>query len=428
MAITLAWIVIGALAGLSVMQSVFVWLHCRFVRSTSGNSNNGKSETPLDEEYTPEVAVLLCLRGRDPSLSRCLQGLIGQSYDNFKIHIAVDDSKDLALKDAQSFFQTNNWNRFAVHVIQDHSKHCSLKCSAIVTAALEIDNSAEHDSADVIALVDADAIADPNWLRDLISPLADDTVGAATGNRWFSPPSSSLGSAIRWAWNAAAVPQMTVYEIPWGGSLAIKRSTISSCELLEKWSNAFCEDTMLKNVLKQNGLKVERVPSLILNNDESTTLPGAFHWIVRQMLTVRIHHRDWASVLIHGLFIGLVLILTAIATLTLFAGGEYSMAIGLLTCFLLFELCNFGLLSAVESANLAALEGRGNKVNRTKPTTRLVSILLTQLLHPVAVLNAAFARKVAWRGIEYKILPGKKIQMVKYEPFDDSNSNADSIN
>ena len=33
MAITLGWIVFAALVGLAVMQSLYVWIHCRFLES-----------------------------------------------------------------------------------------------------------------------------------------------------------------------------------------------------------------------------------------------------------------------------------------------------------------------------------------------------------------------------------------------------------
>ena len=277
-----------------------------------------------------------------------------------------------------------------------------------MTAVLELDESAEDDSVEVIALVDADAVTDRNWLRDLVAPLGNPDVGASTGNRWFAPEKSGLGSEVRKAWNAAAVAQMTFYQIAWGGSLAIKRSTITDCELLEEWSTAFCEDTMLTGALKRNGLRVERVPNLILSNNETTTLGGAFHWIVRQMLTVRLHHRDWPLVFLHGVVSGAVILAAIVSIAILFASGASGLASGLLVCFLLFEVCNFGLVTAIESANVSAISSRGSNVRRTSFVSRVVTIPITQILHPIAVFKAAITRKVTWRGIEYEIGRGQE--------------------
>ena len=417
MAVILGWIVLGSLLGLAVMQSIYVWLHCRFVASS----------LEVEQAYQPEVAVLLCLRGRDPSLGDCLQGLVSQNYDSFSIHVIVDHEQDLALQDAKNFFEANGWEKFRVHVLKDHSKHCSLKCSAIVTAVLEIDESTLEEEVEVIALIDADAVADKNWLSDLVGPLSKPDVGASTGNRWFAPKISNLGSEVRKAWNAAAVAQMTFYKIPWGGSLALKCSTINDCDLLEKWSHAFCEDTMLTNVLKSNELRIERIPNLILSNDESTSLSGTFHWIVRQMLTVRLHHRDWPLVLLHGLFSGAVLLAAVFSIAILIVAGVNGLAAGLLAGLVLFEVINFGLITAIENANVAAIASRGIAVSKTSLLSRMLTIPITQVLHPIAVLKAALTKKVSWRGIEYMIGRKKTIEMIEYQPFDASNDTSNSI-
>ena len=38
----------------------------------------------------PEIAVLLPLRGADPSLEACLKGLLAQDYPTYQIHIVID--------------------------------------------------------------------------------------------------------------------------------------------------------------------------------------------------------------------------------------------------------------------------------------------------------------------------------------------------
>ena len=103
MAITLGWIVLGCLIALAVMQSIYVWLHCRFVLSPPQTAN----------DFQPQIAVLLCLRGRDPSLADCLKGLVNQDYDSFSIHVIVDHEHDLALEDARNFSKQAAGRSFA---------------------------------------------------------------------------------------------------------------------------------------------------------------------------------------------------------------------------------------------------------------------------------------------------------------------------
>ena len=116
----------------------------------------------------------------------------------------------------------------------------------------------QEKTPEIIALVDADALVAPDWLNRLVTPLQSinapesktaASIGATTGNRWFEPTANNLGSRFRAAWNAAALPQMQIYRVAWGGSLALKLTTIEQCDLLDRWSQAFCEDAMLADVL-----------------------------------------------------------------------------------------------------------------------------------------------------------------------------------
>lgn len=403
------WIVLGTLVGFALVQSIYVWLHCRFLKSNVVAS--------FDDSYAPKVAVVLCVRGLDPSLVRCLAGITLQDYTNYEIHIAADNQQDPALQTALEFFVNEDLPPPTVHVLTEHSPSRSLKCSAMIGAVSELE-----DSIDVVALIDADAVVDRDWLNDLVKPLADPAVGATTGNRWFAPARKNFAAAVRQAWNAAAVCQMTAYQIPWGGSLAIKRSTIDRCELLEHWSKAFCEDTMLTKILKTNQLKMVRVPGLVVINDESTTMAGTYQWIVRQVLTVRLYHRDWPLVLLHGTFLASCMIAVLIAIVLLFYNDEPKLGILLLVLLVVFEIGYAGLFAAIQAANLNAVnQRRGPTFIAGSTGAGIRAFLATQLLYPIAVFSAATAKRVSWRGVEYRIGPGKKITMIEYHPYADSS-------
>jgi cellulose synthase/poly-beta-1,6-N-acetylglucosamine synthase-like glycosyltransferase len=404
MVIVFGWIALGTLVGLALMQSIYVWLHCRFLQS------NVTAE--FDESFVPKVAIVLCLRGSDPSLVGCLGGLVQQDYPNYEIHVVADDKQDPALETVREFFSSQE-HPPTILVLTEHSESRSLKCSAIIGAISELD-----DSIEVVALIDADAVADRNWLKDLVRPLADNSIGATTGNRWFEPESKNFAAEVRQAWNAAAICQMTFYSIPWGGSLAIKRSTIDQCRLLDHWSSSFCEDTMLTRILKANQLRMVRVPDVVLANEESATMAGTFRWIVRQLLTVRLYHRDWPLVFAHGIFLGFCWVAVPIAMVWLFFNGETKLGGLLLLAFLLFEIGYAGLFAAIRGANLRAIHRTSSTVPRVRSSgAGMPAILVTQLLYPVAVLTAATAKNVSWRGIDYAIGPGNKVKMLGYRPY-----------
>ena len=54
------------------------------------------ADPPLLEAELPEVAVLMPLRGADPSLRHCLRGLLQQDYPCYSIRIILDCPSDPA--------------------------------------------------------------------------------------------------------------------------------------------------------------------------------------------------------------------------------------------------------------------------------------------------------------------------------------------
>ena len=57
--------------------------------------NRHRVNVATDEEL-PKAAVLLCLRGADPSLPTCLRRLLRQDYPDYELFVAVDSKSDPA--------------------------------------------------------------------------------------------------------------------------------------------------------------------------------------------------------------------------------------------------------------------------------------------------------------------------------------------
>jgi cellulose synthase/poly-beta-1,6-N-acetylglucosamine synthase-like glycosyltransferase len=245
-------IVLIGLVGLTILH---IYLTSVFVSSLRSTYRSGMPEAQL-----PKVAIALCLRGADPFLSQCLQALLKQNYPNYELKIIVDSLQDPAWEIASKISQQT---AIPVQIEPLRIRHqtCSLKCSSLIQAVSDLDEDCE-----VIALVDADTIPHPNWLRELVSPLENSEIGATTGNRWYVPVGNHWGTFCRYIWNVVAVGQMYIYQIPWGGSLAMKTELFRQTPLLKQWEQAFCEDTMLLPTLQKLGLKLETVPSLIMVN------------------------------------------------------------------------------------------------------------------------------------------------------------------
>lgn len=412
------WCSIGFLASLVALQAAYVVLYLRFLRSGVTSA----SEEMLFQDTPPNVAVILCLRGADPSLPACLESLMGMNGE-FQLHLAFDDRDDPAYPLCQRLLADHADVHY--HVNQDHGKNRSLKCSSIIATILDLD-----ESIDIVALVDADAVVERDWLQTLIEPLSNPSIGATTGNRWFAPTAGGIGSTLRKVWNAAALPQMSLYQIPWGGSLAIRRDVIDQCELLHHWSVAFCEDTMLSGVLAEHGFRTERIPDLIIVNQESTSVRDAVFWIGRQLLTVKLYHRRWTWVLLHALLGAICLFVPPlIALYFLITFHFYNMAI-VAFAWLMAQLINLVLVQLIEFGNRGAILRRNSRQTREPKGTAqrdfgplcitptgLIAFFLLQILYPFLAIGAAFQQRVRWRGVDYRIATKGRIEMVEYRRY-----------
>jgi cellulose synthase/poly-beta-1,6-N-acetylglucosamine synthase-like glycosyltransferase len=47
-----------------------------------------------ETSYTPKTAVILSLRGPDPFVRRCLDGLLTQDYPGYTVFIVIDHAED----------------------------------------------------------------------------------------------------------------------------------------------------------------------------------------------------------------------------------------------------------------------------------------------------------------------------------------------
>jgi len=369
----------------------------------------------LEDDLAPKAVVILCLRGGDPFLGDCLQGLLRQDYPNFEVRVVVDHSDDPAHRYVAEAVQALGATNVTVEVLQNKRETCSLKCSSLLQIVNSLDESYEF-----VAQIDADTIAHPSWLRELATALQDERVGAATGNRWYMPGSPTVGSLVRYTWNAAAIVQMYWYHVAWGGTLAIKTRVFRETDILEKWGQAFCEDTMVFGVLKKMGLRVAFVPSLMMINREECDVGGYFSWVCRQLLTARLYHPSWLAVAGHGVATTIVPIAALALSIVALAAGNHQAAIWSALALLLYEASIALLLIPMELAvrRIATTRGEPSNWLSLGGLLKCLAIMpVTQGVYAVALAKASFLRVTVWRGITYHIRGPQEIRMEEYCPY-----------
>jgi cellulose synthase/poly-beta-1,6-N-acetylglucosamine synthase-like glycosyltransferase len=372
----------------------------------------------LADELCPKAAVVLCLRGGDPFLRECLQALLHLDYPRYEVHVVIDHPDDPSRPVVDDVLRQEQVPHVHVQTLTERRENCSLKCSSVVQAVSRLD-----DSFAIFAQTDADTIVHPTWLRELATALADDRVGAATGNRWYMPGDATWGTLVRMLWNSAAVISMYWYSIAWGGTLAVKLEALREGGLLERWRQAFCEDTMLLRQLRKLGLRVVFVPSLMMVNREGCDLGGYLRWGSRQLLTARLYHPAWPAVVSHGLLTFLMPAFALGLAVAAVGLGGWAAAAWAGAAFAAYQLACLLMLVAIEAGVRVVVRGRGEPVEWLTPGKAIKlpwALAVTQAVYPAVLLAAQFARNVQWRGVTYRIDGPWAIRLVEYRPYQEA--------
>lgn len=359
----------------------------------------------------PKAIVLLPLRGSDPLLQDCLRGLCQQDYPNFEIGLIVDSPDDDAWEIIRPITSEFPHARIHTQVLTERLETCSLKSSALLQAVQSLATDIE-----VVAVIDADVMAGPWWLRELVRPLLDDPqIGAVCGLRWFLPQRKNCGSVIRQIWNAAGSAQMYALNIPWGGSMAYSADMLREPGFQERWARTFVEDVSISQELHARGRKLRIVPQLSMVNTETISVPGCFRFMRRQVFSVRMYNPAWRSVMLTGFGLVLSCVLAAIVSLAAMRGGLPLVARGIPSL--------LGLLIGVTVIPLLyteyCLRPPKSKFRYVIETTviQIPLIAATIAFHAAAVLSATAIRRIDWRGINYAVSRGGVIRRLNYAPY-----------
>jgi cellulose synthase/poly-beta-1,6-N-acetylglucosamine synthase-like glycosyltransferase len=361
--------------------------------------------------------IVLCLRGNDPFLDKTLAAAAQLDYPNYFVRVIVDDETDPAHAVVTGVIKETGTNLIEVVPLRHHLETCSLKCSALIQALSDIPIDVEY-----VALLDADTEPHSQWLSQLVGPLVhDSTVAVTYGNRWFSPSRISVGAMTRYIWNLGAVPQMIAMRIPWGGTLAFRRSFVQQSDLLEKLGTSFCEDTTLNALASESKQVVRFVPDLMMVNRENCSLAELMPWIRRQLLGVRLHHPAWPFVFVTGIMHLLIWLAVICFALTCILAGAWSaLVLVALTSTLMLTVMSCGVLIGEAMVRRGMRRTGRTVVPWLSPSAFIygcVALCVLQIAYPITILGAAFTRRVSWRGIDYRIERDKSIRMIEYQPY-----------
>lgn len=228
--------------------------------------------------YMPHAAVLLPVRGIEEGLDANLRAILSQDYPAYRVLLIADEREDPAAAHALQIAREHP--RVPVELVVSDPSGMGGKVNALRTA---LGHLAQED--EVIVFADADIRPAPDWLRQLVQPLADVTVGASTGFRWYVPPRASFWSLARSEWNAVSANVLfdSRRNYTWGGSSAVRREDLPRLRLEDRWRDVLSDDLVLTEAVRSEGLRITYAPASLVPTVEDADRGVCLEWCVRQM-------------------------------------------------------------------------------------------------------------------------------------------------
>jgi len=383
-------ILIGLAAFLWAFISVFnrIRLYSKFSEMLSEKYN-----------YEPKVSIIIPIRGVDEKLKENTHALYDMDYPRNKYEILFVVDEDDEIYNALKKITRKNKNVRILH--SEVLPTCSGKNSAMITGV-------KHAKYDVIACIDSDAKPSRIWLKSIVGPLSDKTIGVTTGYRFYVP-SASFTSYLLSAWNNIGLRQMRgSYAFVWGGSFAIRKETIKKLNIIKKWSRAISEDAIITEAIRKTGMRIKFMPQCITHSRMSYRFSHPLEFTTRQLTLVKLYDRKiWNIALLLYLFERIMVIL-GIILLYLFL--TTSNPLFALESFLMLWPIVFGLLKAsIEHRNLEKLI-KGKTGSRLK---YIIADFFAQWLMTYNLLRSWKKNTLRWRGRTYRIKLPYEIEVIE---------------
>ncbi len=381
--------------------AIVIWLGILSLRSGFRFSAYVRQEAARPpSDFTPFVSVIAPCRGLEDGLRENITALLQQDYPAFEIIFVTDRPDDPALgliEDVRNFWRkASPVTRCLVAGAADDSGQKVHNLRVAVSSAVP--------HSECLVFVDTDARPHPHWLRLLVAPLADESVGAATGYRWYVPKRGGLASQLRSVWNASIASAQGEHEdknFCWGGSSAIRKTTFDSLQVRDRWRGTVSDDFTLTRVLQEAKLPIHFVPACLVASVGDCTFAELLEFTNRQLKITRVYAAYlWKPLLIGSLLFCAVFFGGIALTLErAIRGLDWVAPLALVVViYLLGAAKAFIRLKAV-----AIAFGSYQKRLPGSLPAHLILWPFASALYLLNAITAGFSHRIKWRGITYEL-------------------------
>jgi cellulose synthase/poly-beta-1,6-N-acetylglucosamine synthase-like glycosyltransferase len=391
-----------------ILAALLIYLSYKSFRGGIDYLNYFKRELAKPpSNHTPLVTVFAPCKGIDQDMQANFDALLQQDYPEYEIVFIVDETDDDAAGVIESAWREAE--RHVKLVVAPKSVESSQKVENLREGVLHASPESE-----VFAFVDSDVRPSQSWLRNLVAPLSDEKVGAATGYRWFFSGRETVGSEMRNVWNASiasALGPNRRTNFSWGGSTAIRRDAFDRLNIRERWRGTLSDDFTVTRAMNEAGLDIVFVPGALTASVEDCTWHQLFEFTTRQMKITRVYSPNLWALSFFGSGLFTIVMLTALLIMIFSPKNDLPVVVAMFT------------LLAVTVFSIGKSWLRLNAVHLALPQYKaklrrqfLPQITLWALAPAIFFFNGLaglFSRRIKWRGTTYEMVSPTETRVLR---------------
>lgn len=354
-----------------------------------------------ETDFAPFASLIAPCRGVDQNLRENLTALFLQNYPNYEVIFAVDGENDEAVSVIKSLiYRRDAGTQSEIKtkiIVAGKATDSGQKVHNLRRAVLEVSGASE-----IFVFVDSDARPNKDWLKNLVAPLTDKSIGCATGYRWFVSQRGEFSSQLLAVWNASIASALGANEknnFCWGGATAMRRETFEKLEIREKWRGTLSDDFAVTRAMRAANLPIRFVPQCLTATVEDCTFGELIEFSTRQMKITRVYAANLWKASFIGSFLFTAAFWSGVALLFFISGWHFRLTAAFLT--MIFAL-GAGKAWLRLTAVKLVLKDFEKELNR-QFFWQITLWTIAPAVYFYNCFRALLSRKIVWRGIEYNL-------------------------
>jgi len=371
----------GVASAYQLVQFVAAW---RFLR-------RARPPVPAGAGRCPPVTVLKPLKGPGVELAANLESFCRQDYPVYQIVFGVDDARDPAVEVGRGI--KRRFPHLDIALAIGNEEGANRKVANLV-------HMMRHAKHEVLVVSDADIRVRSDYLRTMVAPLADPTVGLTTclyrGHAVGGLPAviESLLVSTDFLPMVLMAQWVQRFKYAYGASIAFRRDALDAIGGFENMRAHLADDYLLGRRIAEAGWTLRLLPYVVETIPDSRTMRDVWRHHLRWARTYRVCQPiGWfATIIIQTMLWG---VLAVLAT-----GGA---AIGWLA------------LALAVLCRLASLRAIAGLFGDTDTVRHLWLVPPKDLAYSAGWLASWLGRDVDWSGQRLRVLPDGRMVPVAGE-------------